>query len=437
MTIPSTMTHQFPYWWENAPLQTLTETPVDHNVDVVIVGAGYAGLTASISLARSGRSVAVFDALRPGEGASSRNGGITSGNIRPTHDAIVKRFGEQKALAIEAEGKEARDFLENLIRSENLDCDFQKTGLFVGAIGLKEYGSQARRAETLNKKLGIESYAVSYSQQQKYIGSNFYRGGLVRMDIGGLHPAKFHSELLRVAITAGVSIHSLTPVNSIKNLGERFEVTTARGSIQTDRVIVCTNGYTNEAVPFLNRRMVPVRSRMIATQILPTDLMRKLMPQGMMMGEAGLQMGCYYRPCPDRQRILLGGRDGTISGDSLAPVMALKNNLIQRFPELENIEISHTWFGNTAMHLDMLPRIFERDRILYATGFCGSGTVWATWLGYQAAQKLLSNNASQVSAFDFEPPAAVPLYRGKPWFIPMVIKGFQLQDVIAMRRARR
>ena len=85
----------------------------DRRCDLAIVGAGYAGLSAALMLARAGRSVAVFDAMRPGEGASSRNGGIASGNIRPSYSVLSRRFGEKTALAIEAEGKVAREFLRN------------------------------------------------------------------------------------------------------------------------------------------------------------------------------------------------------------------------------------------------------------------------------------------------------------------------------------
>ncbi|TKB31876.1 MAG: FAD-binding oxidoreductase, partial [Mesorhizobium sp.] len=74
-----------PYWWEAAPVMPLPRQPVAKNLDVAIIGAGYAGLSAGLVLAREGRSVAAFDAMNPGEGASTRNGGITSGSIRPDH----------------------------------------------------------------------------------------------------------------------------------------------------------------------------------------------------------------------------------------------------------------------------------------------------------------------------------------------------------------
>ncbi len=424
-----------PYWWEAAEPAALPPSSLSAKVDVAIVGAGYAGLSAALMLARAGRSVAVFDAMRPGEGASSRNGGIASGNIRPSYSVLSRRFGEKTALAIEAEGKVAREFLRNLIRTEALDCDYRLTGYFKGALGFDQYDTMARDAEALSRRLGIETYAVPHAEQHSHLGTDFYRGGTVRMDVGGLHPAKFHAELLRIALAAGVTVHGQTRVAGIVCDTGGFEVSTAAGSLQARQVLVCTNGYTDRAVPFLQRRMIPVRSRIIATEELPEEVMTRLMPKGMMLGE-NRQMGFYYRPSPDGRRILLGGRDASRRGDPLEPTLRLREGLAEIFPELEGVTLSHSWFGHVAMHRDMVPRLFEHEGVLHATGFCGSGVVWAPWVGSRAAHRLLGEEAGK-SAFAFRPPAAVPLYRGDPWFLPAILKGFALQDHMALRRARR
>ena len=425
-----------PYWWEAAPVKPLPQQPLAKMVDVAIVGAGYAGLSAGLVLAREGRSVAAFDAMTPGEGASSRNGGITSGSIRPDYATITRRFGEDKAIAIEAEGKIAREFLYDFIRTEGLDCDFRLVGQFKGVIGFDQYEKTARSAEVLAKRLGIKSYAVPYGEQRNYIGTDFYRGGMVRMDIGGLHPAKFHAELLRVALASGLTVHSGTRVTSIERDGSEFRVMTSAGTVQARQVLVCTDGYTDGAVPFLRRRLVPVRSRIIVTEELAPEVIARLMPKQMMMIE-GRQLGFYYRPTPDGKRILLGGRDSSRAGDPDGPKLFLRKGLVNLFPELEKVRLSHTWFGNVAMNRDMLPRIFEKDGVVYATGFCGSGVVWAPWVGTRAAHKLLGHSAEARTAFDFRPPAFIPLYSGNPWFMPAIIQGYRIQDRIALYRASR
>ncbi|NIZ13174.1 FAD-binding oxidoreductase [Phaeobacter sp. HF9A] len=425
-----------PYWWEAAPLSSQPAEPLARALDVAIIGAGYAGLAAGLTLARAGRAVAAFDAMTPGEGASSRNGGITSGTIRPDFATLTKHFGEDTALAIEAEGKRAREHLYDLIATEGLDCDFKLVGAFKGALGYDQYDKMARSAETLARRLGIDSYAVPHGEHRGIVGSDFYRGGTVRMDIGGLHPAKFHAELLRIALAAGLTMHAQTPVTSVQREADGFRVTTPAGVTKARQVLVCTNGYTDGAAPFLRRRLVPVRSRIIATQQLPSEQMDRLMPQRMMMSE-NRQLGFYYRPSPDGTRILLGGRDSSRVGDPLAPTTRLRKGLAQIFPELDGVALSHSWFGNVAMNRNMIPRIFERDGVVYASGFCGSGVVWAPWVGTRAAHRLLGHKEQAASAFDTRPPAAVPLYRGTPWFLPAMIKGYALQDRLAWWRARR
>jgi glycine/D-amino acid oxidase-like deaminating enzyme len=436
MHAPTVAEKATPYWWEAAPLKLAPQQPLPKKLDVLIVGAGYAGLAAGLVLAREGRSVAAFDAINPGEGASTRNGGITSGSIRPDYDTLARRFGEEKALAIEAEGKAAREFLYDFIRTEGLACDFQLVGQFKGAFGYEQYEAMARSAERLAKKLGIEAYPVSYAEQRKYIGTDVYRGGTVRMDIGGLHPAKFHAELLRVALASGLAVHGRTPVTSIERDGSGFRVATAAGSVQARQVLVCTNGYTDGVVPFLRRRLVPVRSRIIATEELAPEVMARLMPKRMMITE-NREVGFYYRPSPDGKRILLGGRDSSRVGDPVAPKLLLRRGLVNLFPELETVRLSHSWFGNVAMNRDMIPRIFEKDGIVYATGFCGSGVVWAPWIGMHAAHKLMGHEERARTAFDFRPPAFIPFYRGNPWFMPAFIQGYRMRDRIAMWRASR
>ena len=90
------------YWWSEAPLRPMERQPVPPAADVVIVGAGYTGLSAAIRLARAGRSVHVFDKQDPGEGASTRNGGITSGNLRPGTADLTRRFGAERRRRLSA-----------------------------------------------------------------------------------------------------------------------------------------------------------------------------------------------------------------------------------------------------------------------------------------------------------------------------------------------
>ena len=419
------------YWWQAAPLSSPPPKPIDPSCDVAIVGAGYTGLSAAITLARAGRSVQVFDKMRPGEGASTRNGGITSGNLRPSHAQLAKKFGPPAADAIDAESKAAREDLYGFIADEKIDCDFKMVGRFSGAFAPGDYDSLAREAERLHRTLGVEAHAVQRSEQRDYLGTDAYFGGSVRMDIGGLHPAKLHAGMLRVALASGVTVHGETAVTGIERAANGYTVTTSRGPTTALDVITGSNGYTDQSDRWLRRRMVPVRSRIIATAALSSNLMGELMPRRMMCGETR-QLHYYYRPSPDGTRILFGGRDGTIAGDPQWPTEALRKALISIFPVLDNTPIEHSWFGHVAMNLDMIPRIFARDGRRYAAGYCGSGVVWARWAGQKAALQVLGDAAGR-SALDFRPPGAIPFFEGKSWFMPAVFAWMRTQDWIASK----
>ncbi|HWX49340.1 MAG TPA: FAD-binding oxidoreductase [Roseomonas sp.] len=424
-----------PYWWEEAPLQEAgQQQPVAASADVAIVGAGFTGLAAAITLARAGRSVVVFDKQKPGEGASTRNGGITSGNLRLTLSQMTKRFGAERAQAIYLESAVAREDLYQFIRDEGIDCDFALTGRFSGAMSPAGYEALARDSEALRKTLGIEAYAVSPGEQRNVLGTGLYHGGSVRMDIGGLHPAKLHAAMLRLALEAGATLHAETPVLGIRQDGDRHELSTARGKLLAQYVVTGSNGYTDGADPWLRRRLVPVRSRIIATAPLSPNLMATLMPRRMMCSD-GRKLSYYYRPSPDGTRILFGGRDGTIAGDPVWPTENLRKALAGIFPELADVEITHSWFGHVAMNRDMVPRIFSRHGIRYAAGYCGSGVVWARWAGQKVAMQILNGGGN--SALDFRPPAAVPLFNGKPWFMPAVFTWLTLQDRLSATQGRK
>lgn len=415
-----------PYWWEAAPPTSTAVTPVAKSCDVVVVGAGYTGLSAGLTLTRAGRSVQIFDKMRPGEGASSRNGGIASGNLRPSRAELIKRFGEERATAIALESKIAREDLARFIAAENIDCDFSMTGRFSGASNAKDYDGLAREAEFLSTKLDVEAFAVPRGEQRDHLGTDFYHGGMVRMDIGGLHPAKLVAGMVQRATEAGATIHGETAVERIDQDGDGWVVTSARGKVRAGHVIFATNGYTDDSDTWLRQRLVPVRSRIIATAPLSDNLMRDLMPKQYMLSETR-KLHYYYRPSPDGTRILFGGRDGTIAGEPTWPTRSLKRALVDIFPVLADVEVTHSWFGHVAMNRDMIPRIFTKDGVRYAAGFCGSGVVWARWAGQKAALQVLEAQEGR-SALDMRPPSAVPLYNGTPYFLPAVFAWYALQD---------
>lgn len=425
-----------PYWWDDCEFPHLPVRPLSPTCDVAIVGGGYTGLSAAIELARAGRHVQLFDRQPLGQAASSRNGGMASGSIRPSRKELIKRFGEARANGILLEGKAAREDLWRFLAEEKVDCEFSLSGLFDGAMTTEELEDLRRHADLLHRLTGIEAFSVENSDVKKYIGTDLYVGGMVRKDIGGLHPAKLLSGMIRIASSTDAVIHENTAVLGSVDEAGGVRIRTERGEVFAKKLLVCTDGYTDGADPWLRRRLVPVRSRIIVTEPLGRDVMDRLMPARMMHGDMR-KLSYYYRPSPDGTRILFGGRDGTTEGDPIAPTIHLQAELARLFPELAGIGLTHSWFGYVAMHRDMVPRIFSAGNKVYATGYCGSGVVWARWLGKKAAFKVLGDQDRARCAFDFDPaPKAIPFYSGRPWFIPLVYSMYERHDKKTLRRLK-
>ena len=207
------------------------ETPVQAACDLVIVGAGYAGLTAALVAARAGRSVQVFDLQRPGEGASSRNGGIASGNLQIGLSKMIRSLGTKQAVKIYQEGVSARKDLAAFLDEEGIDCDFKPVGRFTGAMNAKDYEALERETDLINKHLDIGAYTVDRAGQHEEIGTDYYHGGQVRPDIGGLHPAKFHAALLGKVLKEGITVHGETAITGIRANGREFDVGTTRSAV--------------------------------------------------------------------------------------------------------------------------------------------------------------------------------------------------------------
>lgn len=423
---------QNPFWWEAAPPQEALHQTVESECDVVIIGAGYTGLSAALTLAAAGKHVQVFDKDHIGAGASSRNGGITSGNLRVSLSQAMKRFGSEKACQMFLEANEARQHLRDLITQYNIDCDYALTGSFNAALTETDFDQMKHEAELVNRKTGIETQIITRDMLPDYTGSMNYVGGTSTSSIGTIHPAKLANGLYQAARKAGVIFHSETAVLMTDKHSGLFQIKTERGSCMAANIIVATNGYTDTSDKWLSRRLVPVKSRIVVTEELSQNLVNDLIPQARAIGERK-KLYRYFRPTPDGKRILMGGREPPWSNNRDRVVEHGRQALIKIFPQLEDVGITHSWSGNVAFSRRHIPQLFTHNGIHYAVGYCGSGTVWAPWLGKKAALQILDDPDAK-SCFRSEPPPSIPFYNGKPWFIQAVIASYGIQDWLNSKR---
>lgn len=418
-----------PYWWDAAPRPKETPPELPARTDVAVVGSGYSGLSAALTLARGGRDVTVFEAGDVGQGASSRNGGMCGGSLKVGFTDLAAKLGHKAAVAYYRDGQTSLDYLEQLIESEQINCHFSRMGRFTGAHVPSHYESLARNAEALGKHVGVEFAMVPKAEQHREIGTDIYHGGVVYPRDGGLHPALYHQGLLERVRGAHALVAGNTPVTHISRDGDHFTITTPRGRMTARNVVIATNGYTDRAQGWFRRRLVPVGSFIIATEPIAADVMARLAPTLRMLTDTK-KILYYFRPSPDGTRILFGGRAAFANNDQRVTGARLRQFMLGVWPELADVKITHSWTGNVAFTLDKLPHIGVQDGMHYAIGYCGSGVVKATYFGHKAGQAILGHKdaASPLMNRAFE---ALPLYDGTPWFLPLVALYYSLTDRFA------
>lgn len=403
-----------PFWWEAAPPEAAADVALPARVDVAIIGAGYAGLAAALTLARAGRSVLVLDAEAPGHGASTRSGGMVGHGHRLSYAGLIDRFGRAKAQALIREGMASLDFTVSLIEREGIDARLLRTGRFRGAARPADYESLAREADLLAKDLGMAVAVIPRAEQAREIASDRYHGGLLFLAHGGLHPALFHRGLLAAARRAGAVVAGHAPVLAVCRADAGHEIHTPRGRLEAGEVLVTTNGYTGRRpVPALARRLVALPSFVVATEPIGQNRVRALIPNGRMMVETAASH-LYFRPSPDGERIVLGGRAALHPIPLRQAASRLGAHLVRVFPQLDGIRLDHVWTGNVAMTRSDLPAIGrDRDGCWYALGCNGSGVALMPYLGHKAAQKILGD-PNGATAFDDIRAGSVPFLFARP-----------------------
>ncbi|GAB4353473.1 MAG: FAD-binding oxidoreductase [Kiloniellaceae bacterium] len=417
-----------PYWWERTPRPVLESPPLPAAADVAIIGSGYTGLSAALETVRAGRSTVVLDAEDAGWGCSSRNGGQISTSVKPDYETLARRYGSEAAFEILMEGRRALAWIGDFVAAEGIDCDFHVPGRFHAAHSPRAYETLARAIAQQPKGLAVPAHAVPRGEQRRELGTDVYHGGVVYEAHACLDPGRFHRGLLERVRAAGATVVPRCAVTAIARDGAGHRLATARGELRVRDVVVATNGYTGALTPWLQRRVIPIGSYMIATEALPREVMDWVMPTDRIVSDSR-KVVYYYRPSPDRTRILFGGRVTSGETDPRRSGALLRREVVRLFPELEAVKVSHSWMGYVAYTFDTLAHSGSRDGLHYAMGYCGSGVSMAAYLGMRAGQRVLGRAEGRTAFQDIAFPTR-PLYRGRPWFLPAAVAFYRWRDAL-------
>jgi glycine/D-amino acid oxidase-like deaminating enzyme len=419
------------YWQASMPaLPDRSGRDLPAETEVVVIGGGYAGVTAARELARRGVAVSLLEARTLGWGASTRNGGIVHPGYKWSATQLMGRYGEEVGRALFQETVESYAQVRRLIGDEGIDCDLRE----VGHLELAYAPSHVPELEHTRRSLasvGIESTVVPKADIHAEIGSDAYFGALAVEGSALIHPGRYFAGLAAAADRAGADLHEGTRARSIRRLADgRFRVETERGAVAARDVFVATNGYTDGVVPALRRRIIPIGSYIIASEPLPPDLAAELSPKGRAFFDT--KNFLYYWHVSADRRMIFGGRASFLPTSIERTAAILWRGLLEVHPQMADHRIEYAWGGNVGFTFDRMPHVGRtREGITYAMGCCGTGVALMTDLGTRVGAWLAGGEPPPLARLRF--PLVPAPYEGRPWFLPFAGEWFRLQDRLAAR----
>ncbi len=341
---------------------------------------------------------------------------------------LVARYGERRASELFDVGTRAIADLEAIVAAESIDCELERTGHIAAAAKPSHFEAFRAEQALLARLFDHRVELVSRAEQRRELGSDAYHGLSVDEASRAIHPAKYVAGLATAARRRGACLASDVEVTSVRRDAHRWRISTTRGEVAAGEVLVATNGYTGPATPALRSRLLPIGSYIIATEPLDRRDADAVLPRRRVAFDTKHFL-VYFRLTKDN-RLLFGGRAefGRPTPASLARAAAtLRRGLVRVFPDLAATPIAYAWSGNVAFTRDEMPHAGCVDGLHFAAGYGGHGIAMATHLGDVMGCRMAGDRTAHPLVSD-GPPPSIPLYDGRPWFLPLVGAYYRVLD---------
>ncbi len=372
------------YWASVAtPLAPFPPLKGAVKADVCVVGAGFTGLSSALHLAEAGYKVVLLEAQRVGFGASGRNGGQVGSGQRVEQDDLEKMVGEDKARALWGLAEASKDCVRGLIKKHSIDCDW-RDGIIHAELKPKHLHHSVAYAEMLQTRYGYDAIsALDGDAIRQHIGTEAYCGGTLDRGAGHLNPQKYVLGLARAAQKAGVEIYEGS--KALNYTGPR--VTTERGRVLADFLILAGNGYMGGLSKKVARRVMPINNFIIATEPLGEDMAKSLITQDVAVADSKFVVN-YFKLSVDHRMVFGGGESYGYKFPTNIAAKAQKP-MLEIYPQLAGVKIDYAWGGTLAITMNRMPN-FARlaPNILSASGYSGHGVAMASLAGEILAETI-------------------------------------------------
>lgn len=339
--------------------------------DVVVVGAGLAGLTATLELARQGRQVCLLEAEQVGWGASGRNGGFVAPGYANSYQAMRRMAGDETANELFRLSIDALPYIRRNIEQ----FAAESTPVQHGIMGALRYDDQTvclKKQALLAQQF---DYQVDYFDRYElasFIDTNTYYHGVLDRNAFHIHPLNYALSIADEIERLGGLIFEKTPLVSYQKTAEGIVVTTPHGTITCEKLLLSPGGYTTEQLAELHRAMLPINTYVMVTEPVDDSMFEQSIKRPLAVLD-DRRASDYYRRLADG-RILWGGRITTQVAEPKNLAQLLKQDMVSVYPSLASVKVAYAWSGLMSYARHMMPQIGQlEENVWHCTAFGGHG----------------------------------------------------------------
>lgn len=375
------------------PTQKLAEN-IDS--DVVVIGAGYTGISTALHLALAGKKVVVVEAAEIAFGASGRNSGLVNAGMWVMPDDLIETLGPVYGDRLIKLLGASPDTVFGLIQSHGIDCQADRRGTYhcaVGAAGLQQIQDRTRQWQ----RLGAAVEFLDAARTAKQTGVDIYLGSLFDPRAGTIQPLAYARGLAAAAIKAGVDIYTWSPATEYRRSGSDWHVKTAQGSVRAEWLVVASDAYSSGPTKDVRNEQIHMPYFHVSTPPLPASATASILPDG---GAAWNTKTVLSHFRLDNAGRLIVGSIGSMKGVGLAVHRSwAKRHIRKLFPQIGHVELETEWYGMIGMNGDHLPRLHVYgEKAIGFSAYNGRGIAPGTVFGAELARHILGEASLEAMA---------------------------------------
>ena len=375
----SSPTHANSYYAASANDKALRpQLTGEHRCDVCVVGAGFTGISTALSLAEKGKRVIVLEGSRIGFGASGRNGGQIVNSFNRDIDYIFKNYGDDIGHKMAKMAFAGSELIRHRIEKYNIDCDLKHGNVFA-ACNKKQFEELKAKKALWESHGHNELELLTASSIQDHIGTDRYEGGLLDRKGGHIQPLNLVLGQARAFEELGGQIFEDSEVVRLEK-GVPGKVVTKQGTVIADKIVVAGNAYVFGLLPDVEKKAMPCGTQVIATEPLPEDLQKQLLPTDRCVEDCNYLLD-YYRLSGDGRLIYGGGTTyGARDPGKIESIIVPK--MLKTYPMLKDVKIDFAWTGNFLLTMMRMPQVGKiGENLYYAQGYSGHGVTNSHLMG--------------------------------------------------------